>query len=133
MNDDEKQIRKLMAEWRERTLEGDLDGILALMTEDAVFLTAGNPPMTRDDFAAGFRQLGGKVRIESSQEIKDFHAAGDVAYAWSHISVAMTSLETGAKTERSGHVLTVFRKSLSGAWLLARDANLMTGPQSTGG
>jgi ketosteroid isomerase-like protein len=89
--------------------------------------------MTRDDFAAGFRQLGGKVRIESSQEIKDFHAAGEVAYTWSHISVAMTSLETGAKTERSGHVLTVFRKSLSGGWLLARDANLMAGPQSTGG
>jgi ketosteroid isomerase-like protein len=37
----------------------------------------------------------------------------------------MTSLETGGKTERVGHVLTVFRKSASGKWLLARDANLM--------
>ena len=124
MNDDETQIRKLMADWRERTLEGDLDGVLALMTEDAVFLTPGRPPMTRDDFAAGFRKLG-QVRIESTQEIKDFHASGDTAYAWSHLSVSMTSPETGAKTERSGHVLTVFRKSPSGAWLLARDANLM--------
>jgi uncharacterized protein (TIGR02246 family) len=126
MNDDETQIRKLMADWRERTLEGDLDGILVLMTEDAVFLTPGRPPMTRNDFAAAFRQFGGKVRIESQQEIQDFHSSGDLAYAWSHVSVAMTSPETGARTERSGHVLTVFRRSPAGAWLLARDANLMT-------
>ena len=71
------------------------------------------------------RSVDGQVRIESTQEIKDFHASGDTAYAWSHLSVSMTSPETGAKTERSGHVLTVFRKSPSGAWLLARDANLM--------
>jgi len=34
----------------------------------------------------------------------------------------------GAKrVESSGHVLTVYRKSPSGQWLLARDANLMAG------
>ena len=44
MNHDEQQIRKLMDEWRRRTLEGDIEGVLALMTDDAVFLTPGNPP-----------------------------------------------------------------------------------------
>jgi ketosteroid isomerase-like protein len=39
----------------------------------------------------------------------------------------MTSTETGDRTERSGHVLTVFRKTPSGEWLLARDANLIAG------
>lgn len=125
MDNDERQIRELMDEWRRRTLEGDLEGVLALMTDDAVFLTPGNPPMTRSDFAAASQGLAGRFRIESTQEIKDFHASGDTAYAWSHISVVMTSTETGARTERAGHVLTVFRKSSSGEWLLARDANLM--------
>ncbi len=63
--------------------------------------------------------------METEQEIKDIQVSGDLAYTWSHISVAMTSPETGVRTERAGHVLTVFRKSPSGAWLLARDANLM--------
>jgi uncharacterized protein (TIGR02246 family) len=125
MNDDERQIRKLMDEWRRRTLEGDVEGVLALMTDDAVFLTPGNPPMTKSDFAANSRGLAGKFQIESKQEIRDFHASGDLAYAWSHIKVVMTSEETGARTERAGHVLTVFRKSPSGEWLLARDANLL--------
>ena len=61
------------------------------------------------------------IQVESAQEIKDFHASGDLAYVWSHISVVMTAAETGARTERSGHVLTVFRKSPSGEWRLARD------------
>ena len=130
METDEQQIRSLMDEWRRRTLEGDVEGVLALMTDDAVFLTPGNPPMTRNDFAAAFRGLAGKFQVESTQEIKDLHASGDLAYAWSHISVVMTAAETGARTERAGHVLTVLRKSPSGEWLLARDANLMAAAQS---
>ena len=129
METDEQQIRQLMDDWRRRTAEGDLDGVLALMTDDVVFLTCGNPSMTKSDFAAGFSGFAGKVRLETTQEVKDLHASGDVAYAWSYISVVMTSRATGSKTERSGHVLTIFRKS-SGTWLLARDANLMPAPGS---
>jgi uncharacterized protein (TIGR02246 family) len=125
METDEQQIRRLMDEWRRRTAEGDVEGVLALMTDDAVFLTPGNPPMTKADFAAGFRTFAGKVDLDATQEIHDFHSSGDFAYAWSHISLAMTSRETGSRTEREGHVLTVFRKSPTGEWLLARDANLM--------
>jgi uncharacterized protein (TIGR02246 family) len=132
MDTDEQQIRHLMDEWRERTAKGDVEGVLALMTDDAIFLTAGNPPMTKADFEAGFRTFAGKVEFEATQEIKDLQVSGDLAYAWSHLSVAMTSPETGSRTERAGHVLTVFRKSPSGDWRLARDANLMAaGPPKT--
>jgi uncharacterized protein (TIGR02246 family) len=122
---DEQQIRDLMAEWSRRTADGDIEGVLALMTDDAVFLTRGNAPMTKADFTAGFRGFAGKVEIEATQDIKDLQVSEDLAYAWSHLSVAMTNAETGSRTERVGHVLTVFRKSPAGKWLLARDANLM--------
>ncbi len=125
METDEQQIRELMAEWSRRTAVGDVEGVLALMTDDAIFLTPGNPPMTKTDFAAGFRSFAGKVEIEATQDVQDLQVSGDLAYSWSHLSVAMTNLETGGKTERVGHVLTVFRKAPSGEWLLARDANLM--------
>jgi uncharacterized protein (TIGR02246 family) len=125
MKSDEQQIRDLMAEWSRRAAAGDVEGVLALMTDDAVFLTAGNPPMTKADFAAGFRSFAGKVKIEAKQDVKDLQVSGDLAYAWSHLSVVMTNAETGSRTERVGHVLTVYRKSATGEWLLARDANLM--------
>jgi uncharacterized protein (TIGR02246 family) len=127
MENDEQQILQLMDEWRRRTAEGNVEGVLALMTDDAVFLTAGNAPMTKRDFAAGARALTGSVRIEATQEVKELHASGDIAYAWTYVSVVVTSVQTGSKTERAGHTLTVFRKSPSGTWLLARDANLMAG------
>jgi uncharacterized protein (TIGR02246 family) len=125
METDEQQIRELMAEWHRRTAAGDVEGVLALMTDDAVFLTSGNPPMTKAGFAAGFKTFAGKVRFEATQDIKDLQVSGDLAYSWSHLSVTMTSLETGGRTERVGHVLTVFRKTPTGEWLLARDANLV--------
>ena len=114
-----------MEEWHRRTAHGELDAILGLMTEDAVFLRCGLPPMSKTEFAAGFREWAGKARIESKSDVKEVHASGDVAYAWSYISIVMTEMGTGKRTEREGHALSIFRKSLSGKWLLARDANLI--------
>ncbi len=96
------------------------------MADDVVFLTAGQPPMTKEAFAAAFRQFSGRARMESAQDIKEIRSRGDLAYCWSHISVVMTALETGTQNRRAGHVLSVFRKSPGGGWLLSRDANLMT-------
>jgi uncharacterized protein (TIGR02246 family) len=125
MENDEQQIRRLIEEWHRKSAEGDLDAVMGLMADDVVFLTCGRPPMTRKEFAAGFREWAGRMRIESKFEVKDIHASGDVGYAWSYISIVMTPKEKGAGVKREGHVLSVFRKSASGKWVLARDANLM--------
>jgi uncharacterized protein (TIGR02246 family) len=122
---DEQQIQQLMEQWHRWTAQGELDPILDSMTEDAVFLRCGLPPMSRAEFAAGFREWAGKARIESKFTVNDIHASGDVAYVWSYVSVVMTAADTGRSTTREGHTLSVFRKSPSGQWRLARDANLI--------
>lgn len=121
MNPDEQQIRELIERWHRATAEGDLDTILSMMTDDAVFLTPGRTPMNKEGFAAAFRGFGGKVKLESKFDIKEMKISGDLAYCWTHISVVMRGRE---RTERSGYTLTVFRKT-AGTWQLARDANLM--------
>jgi uncharacterized protein (TIGR02246 family) len=124
---DEQQIRRMMDQWRRLTAEGNVDGLLSLITDDVVFLTPGNPPITKSDFASGFRKISAKARIDSVQEVKEIQASGDIAYAWSYLSIVLTPKEGGEKSESSGYVLTVFRKTPSGEWRLARDANLITG------
>jgi uncharacterized protein (TIGR02246 family) len=124
---DEQQIRRVMDQWRELTAKGDVDGLLALTTDDVVFLTPGNTPITRKDFAAGLRQVSAKARIESTQEVRELRVSGGIAYAWSHISVVMAPKDGGQTWENSGDVLTVFHRSTLGQWLVARDANLITG------
>ena len=116
-----------MAEWRRLTAEGNLDGLLSLLADDVVFLTPGNAPITKDDFAKGFREVSGKARIETKQDVKEIWSSGDIATAWSHLTVVLTPKEGGKTSEASGYVLTVFHRSPSGRWLLARDANLVAG------
>lgn len=128
MDGDEQAIRKLIQDWHRLTAQGELEAVITLMTDDAMFLTCGNSPMTRQDFGAAFRDFSDKVRIESSQDVKELVVSGDLAYAWSKISVAMIANDGGKRTERAGHVLSVFRKDTAGRWQLARDANLMPKP-----
>ena len=116
-----------MDEWRRLTAAGDIDGLLSLTADDVVFLTPGNPPITKTDFAAGFKEVSAKARIEAMQDVKEIRASGDIAAAWSHLTVVLTPKDGGKKSEASGYVLTVFHRSPSGKWLLARDANLVAG------
>jgi len=131
MATDEDRIRQTMADWRTATLRGDLEAVLALMTDDAVFLTPGSPPMTRDQFAARFAGFSGKIRVESKQDIHEIRAAADLAYVWSRLEVSMTTGGTETSHSRRGEVLTVFRRSATGAWLLSRDANLLSSPAAS--
>jgi uncharacterized protein (TIGR02246 family) len=124
MAPDERQIHELLDEWRERTARNDVDGVLELMADDAVFLTCGQEPMTKAGFAAAARAMAGKVHFDATQEVKELQIRGDLAYAWTWISVAVT-LPDGGKKTREGYTLTVFRKSAAGKWQLSRDANLM--------
>ena len=116
MNADEKEIRDLIDRWRRATSAGDLDTVLTLMADDAIFLTPGRPPMTKDVFAKNFRALPADIR--STHDIKEIGVSSDLGYCYSHITVTM-----GGK-RREGPILTVFRK-IGGKWLLSRDANML--------
>ena len=128
---DEQQILDLVARWRSATARGDLDAVLGMMTDDALFLTPGKPPMTKERFADGFRMLATHVKVEAEQDVGEVQVSGDLAYVWTKLNVTMTENESGEGSERAGNTLTVFRRGPSG-WLLARDANLL-GPPGDGG
>jgi len=123
MANDEAAIREVIERWRQLTQAGDVDGVLQLMTDDAVFLTCGNAPMNKAQFAQNARGMQG-ARIEPTQDIREVRVSGELAYVWSHIAVAM-HFDDGRRTERAGEVLTVFRKT-GGRWQLCRDANFLT-------
>lgn len=125
MPTDEEAIRAVIFEWQAATIASDLPRVLALMTDDVVYLTPGQPPFGKEQFAAGFRAMAGKVVIEPKSEVKEVQVVGDLAYCWTHIRVTVTPAGQSPRT-RSGHTLTIFRKQPDGRWLLARDANQLT-------
>jgi len=119
VEDDERAIRELIDHWLVATKAGDLDAVLSLMTDDVVFLRAGQPSMNKKAFEESFRGFAGKVKFEARQEVRDLRTNRELAYCWSHMTLTMDG-----KT-RSGDILSVFRK-IEGKWRLSRDANFVT-------
>jgi uncharacterized protein (TIGR02246 family) len=124
---DEQQIRDLITTWLRVSAEGDISQILPLMTEDVVFLVAGQPPMRgREAFAASFAGWQGKFSLETECEIQEIQVSGNLAYSWTRLTVTMTPVAGGPANRRSGNTLTVWRKNTEGNWQIFRDANLLS-------
>jgi uncharacterized protein (TIGR02246 family) len=126
MHKEEQAIRTLVAEWLDAASVADLPKLLALMSEDVVFLQPGAPPLRgRDAFATAF-QAGGHPRIKWRWTAEEIQVTGDLAYAWSHLAVTIPPPLGGTPLRKAGYLLTIFRKTDDGYWVLARDANLLT-------
>ncbi len=124
MNDDEQQIREVVARWMQATRDGDTAAVLELMSDDAVFLVAGRPPFGKAEFAQAARQqAASNLRFDGQSRIEEIQVHGDVAFLRSHLTVR-TQRGDEALVTRSGYTLTVMRRE-GGRWRLARDANLL--------
>jgi uncharacterized protein (TIGR02246 family) len=127
MTADELEIRELVATWMSATKAGDLATVLSLMTDDVVFLVAGQQPFGKQQFAAAMKPpvTGAPLPlIDGHSEIQEIRTAGDHAYMWAQLRVEVTP-PGGVTVQRSGHTLSVLRKE-GGRWRLARDANLLS-------
>ena len=126
MPSDEEQIRQLVATWMAATKSRDAERVLELMTDDVVFLAAGQPPMDKNAFAAqAGAQAGSKApAIDGSSTIDEIQVMGDWAFMRSRLTVVVTPADGSPPMERSGPTLSILRKE-GGRWRLARDANLL--------
>jgi uncharacterized protein (TIGR02246 family) len=127
MPSDEQQIRELVATWMSATKAGDIATVLTLMTDDVVFLVAGQAPFGKEQFAAALKPPAAGIpmpRIDGRSEIQEIEVAGDVAFMWTKLTVEVTPPDGGKVLKRAGHTLSVLRRT-AGKWRLARDANLL--------
>jgi uncharacterized protein (TIGR02246 family) len=124
MANDEQAIRDLVATWCRATEAGDLDAILPLMADDIVFLTPGQAPFGKREFAAGFGQSAGQAQVKVQADVQEVRVSGDLAYAWLKLAVTVTPTAGGASMKLGGHTLGIYRRE-GGRWVLARDANLV--------
>lgn len=125
MSEDELAIRSVVASWTEATKRGDIQSVLDLMTEDALFLVPGQPPMSKAAFEAASRShASAGLQIDAKSEIQEVRVEGAMAYMRSNLTVVVTPAGASDTIKRAGQTLTVFRK-VDGRWLLCRDANLL--------
>jgi len=122
---DETAIRDLIATWLRASKAGDKETVLGLMSEDVVFLQAGQPPMRgRSGFAAAQKAMG-DIDIDASSEIQEVRILGDWAWCWNRLTVVVTPRNGDATVKRAGDVLSVLQKQ-AGRWVIVRDANMLS-------
>jgi uncharacterized protein (TIGR02246 family) len=126
MTTDEQAIRAAVQTWMRASADGDLPRVLSLMDEDVVFLGPGRPPMRRAEFETASKGMAGTVRIEGRSDVQEITVSGDWAYVWTQLTIAMTPAGGGAPVHRGGPGLSIWRKKADGAWVIFRDANMIT-------
>ena len=124
MNEDEKAIRKLVDDWMAATKAGDKEAVLDLVADDVLFLTAGQPPFGKKEFA-GAPGNADMPQIDGKSDILEIEIIGDRAWARSQLTIAVTPPGGGAAMKMSGQTLSLFRKEANGKWRLFRDANFV--------
>jgi uncharacterized protein (TIGR02246 family) len=126
MQSDEQEIRQLVSTWMTASKAGDVDTILSLMADDAVFLVPGQPVMRKTDFAvAACAQSGqGAPQFDGRSEIQEIRILGDWAFMWTKLTVVVTPPGGTQSMTRAGHTLSILKKQ-NGKWVLARDANML--------
>lgn len=126
MQNDEQEIRQLVSTWMTASKAGDVEKVLSLMADDAVFLVTGQAVMRKADFAAAARAQSGPdaPQFDGSSEIQEIRILGDWAFMWAKLTVVATPPGGAQSVTRAGHTLTIFNKQ-NGKWVLARDANML--------
>jgi uncharacterized protein (TIGR02246 family) len=126
MGSDERAIREVHRTWIDAVNAGDLGPLLALMANDVVFLNAGQAPVGRDGFPAGFSAAHQRSRIRCISDVEELVIVGEIAYTLCSDSLSVTPRAGGEAIELAGHRITIYRKQPDGRWLLARDAHTLS-------
>lgn len=123
MQNDEQAIRELVANWLSASAAGDTEKVLTLMSDDVVFLIAGQAPMNKKEFAASQSALK-DFDLQATSDIQEIKVVGDWAYCWNKLAVQITPRGGGATMHRAGNVLSILNKQ-HGKWVITRDANML--------
>ena len=103
--DEGRAIRELIDAWVAASKAHDLPALLAMMTDDVIFMTPGRAPFGKAEFAADNERLA-DVAVEARAEVLEIETFGDCAYARSRIGAIVTlarrarALDGGIRPER---------------------------------
>lgn len=122
--DDEAAIRGLLKQWRTAIQVGDFRAAVDLMTDDAVFLRVGQPPLDRANFlAAALQPPRSSPIVEFIGTIRELRVEQNIAYMWADTSSTIRTSRWAPPVMKRGNSLAIFRKK-SGTWLLARSSDM---------
>ncbi|HEY7441927.1 MAG TPA: SgcJ/EcaC family oxidoreductase [Vicinamibacterales bacterium] len=124
-NVDRTTIQGLMIRWAAAIRAKDATALAAMVTEDAVFLPPGFPPIRGKHsievmYKTFFPQFS---RVELNSEVEELEVAGDWAFVWGSETMVLVPQSGGSPIEMQGRGMSILKRQLDGSWKIARGIN----------
>ncbi|MDQ3242821.1 MAG: DUF4440 domain-containing protein [Gemmatimonadota bacterium] len=118
---DEQAIRAINPAWFKAHQAGDVAGLVAQYSDDAVISVPGAPPVRgtaaiRESFTKEVRDMAAAGLSQKPGANPEFAVSGDLGYEWNTFSVT----DKAGKTVDTGKYLSVFGRR-NGKWVIVRD------------
>ena len=122
---DEQAIRKLTEDWLAAVRAKDIPGLSGMVSDDAVFLPPGFPPIRGRQAVETMYQnfLPQFSSVEQTVSIEEVQVAGDWAFVWGTEKFTLVPHSGGAPIEMQGQGMSILKRQPDGSWKFARGIN----------
>ncbi len=124
-HDDRQAIQELTENWVAAVKKKDIASLTNMVTEDAVFLPPGLPPVRgKQAVEAMYRRFFPQFSsVEQTAKLEEVEIAGDWAFTWGTESFVLVAQAGGAPIHMQGKGMTILRRQSDGSWKFARGIN----------
>lgn len=134
-----EEDRKAIAELQRRDIEAnmalDTEKLLALRTDDVVYLVPGRAPLVGQD---ALRKYLGEIRgqladwdmLAYEENWQEVRVVGDFAYEWGTVNIRARQEGEKRESEALRNVMQVLRRQPDGDWKISRAVWNIQSPQS---
>jgi uncharacterized protein (TIGR02246 family) len=124
-NTDQQSIRRLTENWLAAINSKNIPQLTNMVTEDAIFLPPGYPPIrgrqaVQAMFESFFKQFSS---VEQTVSVEEVEIAGDWAYTWGTENLTVVPLAGGTPLHMQGKGMSILRRQPDGSWKFARGIN----------
>jgi len=116
---DVEAIKSLGPSMDQTALACDWDALLALMTDDVLWIGPNIPEIQGQASCKSWLESVGMTITEHKVEFLDIDGCGDLAYARGPFTESVTVEGVEGPIEDAGNVLAIVRKQSDGSWLIA--------------
>ena len=126
MTTDEEAIRNLSRDFVAAVRAKNLEAVLDMVTDDAIFLPPGAPEVRgKQAIAEMYSGFFARFDVEQIATLEEVQVSGEWAFAWGTDELHATPVSGGPSMRTRGKSMTILRRGTDGAWRFARGINNM--------
>ncbi len=133
--EDQQAIADLQRRDIDANIAVDTDKIMALRTDDVVYLVPGRAPVIGQDAVRAYledirKQLADWDMVGYEENWQEVQVSGDVAYEWGTIHIRAQQANEKRESSATRNVIQVLKRQPGGDWKISRAIWNIQGPQA---